>query len=87
MSMQILLKLKYVDMDGNEIFLRASNLLFTDIIDAKINGKVMEGVIFFKANSPLIQIADAKNQIVRYPHELLNVPNQDNTLLVITLKK
>ena len=47
----------------------------------------MENVIFFKANSPLFQIANAKDQVIRYPHALLNVPNQNNTPLVITLKK
>lgn len=80
-------EMKYTDKDGNEINLRASNLLFADIIDAKINGQEMDGVIFFKANSPLFQIADAKDQVIRYPHELLNVPNQNNTPLVISLKK
>ena len=79
--------MKYTDKDGNEITFRASNLLLADIIDAKINGQVMEGVIFFKANSPLFQIADAKDQVIRYPHSLLNVPNQNNTPLVISLKK
>ena len=80
-------EMKYTDKDGNEITFRASNLLVADIIDAKINGQVMEGVIFFKANSPLFQIADAKDQVIRYHHALLNVPNQNNTPLVISLKK
>ena len=80
-------ELKYTDKNGNEITLRASNLLLADIIDAKINGQEMEGVIFFKANSPLFQIADAKDQVIRYSHALLNVPNQNNTPLVIALKK
>ena len=80
-------EMKYTDKDGNEISLRASNLLLADIIDAKINGQEMEGVIFFKQNSPLFQIADAKDQVIRYPHALLNVPNQNNNPLVISLKK
>lgn len=80
-------EMNYADKDGNELTLRASNLLLADIIDAKINGQVMEGVIFFKANSPLFDIADAKSQIIRYPHTLLHVPHQNNTPLVITLKK
>ena len=79
-------EMKYTDKDGNEITFRASNLLLADIIDAKINGQEMEGVIFFKQNSPLFQIADAKDQVIRYPHALLNVPNQNNTPLVISLK-
>lgn len=80
-------EMKYTDKDGNEITLRSSNLLSADIIDAKINGQVIEGVIFFKANSPLFDIANAKNQIIRYPHALLNVPNQNNTPRIIALKK
>ena len=80
-------EMKYTDKDGNEITFRASNLLLADIIDAKINGQEMEGVIFFKQNSPLFQIADAKDQVIRYPHALLNVPNQNNNPLVISLKK
>ena len=63
---------EYARADGNENFLRATNLLLGDIIDAKINRQEMEGVIFFKANSPLFQIANAKNQVIRYPHALLN---------------
>ncbi len=80
-------EMNYRDKDGNEIVLRASNLLSADIIDAKINGQIMEGVIFFKQNSPLFHIADAKDQVIRYPHALLNVPNQNNTPLIIKLKK
>ena len=80
-------KLKYVDKEGNELILRKDNLLSASIFDAKINGQPVDGVIFFKENLPLLKIADSKDQIVRYPHELLNVPNQNNTPLVITLKK
>ena len=80
-------EMKYTDKDGNQLYFRVSNLLSADIIDAKINGQVMEGVIFFKHNSPLFLIADAKDQVIRYPHELLNVPKQNNTPLVISLKK
>ena len=60
-------EMKYTDKDGNTISFHSSNLLVADIIDAKINGQDMEGVIFFKDNSPLFDIADAKNQIIRYP--------------------
>ena len=80
-------EMNYTDNDGNTVLLRYSNLLFADIVDAKINGQVMEGVIFFKANSPLFDIANAKSQVIRYPHELLDVPNQNNTPRIITLKK
>ena len=80
-------EMNYRDKDGNEISLRASNLLFADIIDARINGQIMNGVIYFKDNSPLFDIANAKDQVIRYPHALLNVPDQRNSPLIITLKK
>ena len=80
-------QLHYTDKDGNKIMLKKSNLLSADFLDAKINGQIMEDVIFFKANSPLFDIADAKDQIVRYPHKLLDVPNQNNTPRIISIKK
>lgn len=80
-------EMRYTDKDGNTISFHSSNILAADIIDAKINGQVMEGVIFFKDNSPLFDIADAKNQIIRYPHDLLDVPNQNNTPRIISIKK
>ena len=80
-------KLKYTDKEGNELILRKDNLLSASIFDAKVNGQPVDGVIFFKENLPLLKIADSKDQIVRYPHSLLNVPNQNNTPLVISLKK
>ena len=80
-------EMKYTDKDGNEVILKADNLLSASLLDAKINGQVMEGIIFFKDNSPLFDIADAKCQVIRYPHELLNVPNQNNTPRIISIKK
>ena len=80
-------EMNYTDKEGNTVILRTSNLLLADIVDAKINGQVMDNVIFFKANSPLFDIANAKSQVIRYPHNLLDVPNQNNTPRIITLKK
>ena len=79
--------LKYTDKDGNEIIFKATYLLPADIIDAKINGQIMKGVIFFRDIPQLYHVADAKNQIIRYPHALMNVPNQNNTPRNIALKK
>lgn len=79
--------MKYTDKDGNELFFRNDSLLSATIVDAKINGQIFDGVIFFKDICPLFDIANLKDQVVRYPHELLNVPNQNNTPLVISLKK
>ncbi len=80
-------EMKYTDKDGNELFFRNDSLLSATIVDAKINGQIFDGVIFFKDICPLFDIANLKDQVVRYPHELLNVPNQNNTPLVISLKK
>ena len=80
-------QMKYTDKQGNELKFGVENLLSAGIVDAVVNGQEMEGVIYFKDQSPLFDLADAKNQVIRYPHELLNVPNQNNTPLVITMKK
>ena len=80
-------EMNYTDQNGNTVVLKTSNLLLADVVDAKINGQVMDNVIFFKANSPLFDIANAKSQVIRYPHYLLDVPNQNNTPRIITLKK
>ena len=80
-------EMEYTDKDGNKVKLKVANLLFAEILDAKINGQVIDDIIFFKQNSPLFDIADAKSQVIRYPHELLDVPNQNNTPRIIALKK
>ena len=58
-----------------------------------INGQPVEDTIYFyhdnKGNvikSPIFEVADQRNQIIRYDTELLDVPNQNNTPLVITIK-
>lgn len=87
MSQTLTTELNYTDKDGNELKFGCSTLLPADIIDAKINGQVMEGVIYLKGDSPLFAFAEAKSQIIRYPHELLDVPNLNNTPRIIALKK
>lgn len=82
-----LAEMHYTDNKGNSLNLGAAPLLSAVIVDAKINGQPLEDVIFFNAISPLFEIADAKNQIVRYPAFLLDVPNQNNTPRIIALKK
>ena len=80
-------KLKYSDKDGNEISFKLENLLSAGVFDAKVNGQPVDDVIYFKDSCPLFDIANLKDQVIRYPHELLNVPKQNNTPLVISLKK
>ena len=80
-------EMNYTDKNGNAVVFQSANLLSADILNAKVNGQEMDGVIFFKVISPLFNIADAKSQVIRYPHHLLNVPNQNNTPRIISIKK
>lgn len=63
-----------------------SALLPAKIVETSINGKIVDDVIYFLDESPLMEIARARKQIINYDAELLNVPNQNNTLLVIAIK-
>ena len=69
--------------DGN---IKASSILPAILLDCRINGQVVKDVLYFDRESPLLKLAEKKNQIVRYPVELLDVPNQNNTPLIISLK-
>ena len=71
---------------GDEIRLRKSTMLPACLVDAKINGQIIKDVIYFDREAPLYLIADAKNQIIRYDSNLLDVPNMNNTPLIITIK-
>lgn len=51
-----------------------------------INGQVVEDTIYFDRLSPIFEVADQRNQIIRYDSSLLDVPNQNNTPLVISIK-
>ena len=55
-------------------------------VTSLINGQPAEDTIFFDRQSPIFTTADRRNQIIRYDTELLDVPNQNNTPLVITIK-
>ncbi len=82
-----LCEMHYRDIDGNCLKFGAEALLSAGIVVTKINDQVMNGVIYFKDNSPLFDIADVKNQVIRYPHALLDVPNLNNTTQIISIKK
>ena len=68
------------------IKIKCAAVLPAVVVDAKINGQLIENAIFFTCESPILTVADKKNQIIRYDADLLNVPNQNNTPLVISLK-
>ena len=78
-------KLNYSD-GSDSIWIKKSPVLPACVVDAKINGQLIENAIFFSLESPILIISDKKSQILRYDCELLNVPNQNNTPLVIALK-
>ena len=63
-----------------------SALLPAKIVETSINGQIVDDVIYFLDESPLMEIARARKQILTYDAELLDVPNQNNTPLVIILK-
>ena len=55
-------------------------------VTTSLNGQPIDDVIFFTDESPILKIAEARNQIIRYNTSLLDVPNQGNTPRIITLK-
>ena len=63
-----------------------SALLPAKIVETSINGQIVDDVIYFLAESPLMEIARERKQIITYDTEILDVPGQNNTILVIALK-
>ena len=76
-------KLNYNDGTAEKIV--KATLLPCKRVQKTINGQKAD-VIYFTDKSPLLKIAQLKGQILRYNVSLLDVPNQNNTPLVITLK-
>lgn len=68
----------------------AEKITKAPILPAKRTEKIIGGkkqeLIYFYDESPLAKQAKIKGQILTYPANLLNVPNQNNTPLVIALK-
>lgn len=71
--------------DG-DIVIKDSMILPAVIVDITVNGQRVENAIYFDRESPLWILADAKDQVIRYDANLLNVPNQQNTPMNIMLK-
>ena len=61
-------------------------ILPCEFVTIEINGQPVNDVIHFYRESPIMTIAEQRNQILRYDTELLDVPGQNNTPLVIVLK-
>lgn len=77
-------KLNY-DGEGKIEKITKSAILPCYRVEKTINGQKSD-IIYFDRESPLLQIASLKKQILSYDASLLDVPNQNNTPLVITLK-
>lgn len=68
-----------------------SMLLPCDIIETKLNGQIVDGIIYFNGTPPLLRLAQARSkkkqvaQILTYDVDLLNVPNQRHTPTTIKI--
>lgn len=71
--------------DGSIERITKSAILPCYRVEKNVNGKKSD-VIYFDRESPLFHIASLKKQILSYDISLLDVPNQNNTPLIITLK-
>ena len=76
-------KLKYEDVT---LRIKEASILPCVVLNAEVNGQLVEDAIYFLGESPLWVIANAKSQVVRYDARLLDVPRQNNTSRVIALK-
>ena len=73
-----------LDYEGAENVEKAQ-ILPAERLEKIVGGKKIE-VIHFLGESPLAKIAKIKGQLLTYDAELLDVPNQQNTTLIIMLK-
>ncbi len=95
--MGTIIKINLSDVN-KELGYEGANSLTSTILPAffetqTINGQPVEDTIYFYhdengniVKSPIWEVADQRNQVIRYDTALLDVPNQNNTPLVITLK-
>lgn len=77
-------KLDYGDSDSL-VKIKKAPLLPCKRVEKTINGQRVD-VIYFTDESPLLKIAKLKGQILTYDAALLNVPNQNNTPLLLRSK-
>lgn len=71
--------------DGKKQRLRAP-ILPCKFVTTSINGQPIDDVVHFLDESPVMIIAEQRNQILRYDTDLLDVPRLHNTPRVIVLK-
>ena len=77
---------KALDYNGGKEEIITDTILPCHYKTEKINGQIVDDTIIFDRQSPIFKVADERNQIIRYDVSLLDVPNQNNTPLVIVLK-
>ena len=61
-------------------------LLPCKTLEVKINGQLVDGAYQFLDTSPILQVAELKNQFTEQPFELLDVPKLKNTEVTMKLK-
>lgn len=71
--------------NGDFVKIKKSPILPCYTVEACINGQKIDAVIFDR-ESPLFTIANIKSQFIRFDNSLLDVPNQENTPRIITVK-
>lgn len=55
-------------------------------VAASINGQILDNAIYLYDESPILTVAEARNQLIRYDGTLLDVPNQHNTPMNVVVK-
>lgn len=76
---------EYLKYNNGSPMILHSAILPAFYIEAYIGGKDVT-TIFFDRLSPLYSIADMKDQVLRYDVSLLDVPDQQNTMMNIAIK-
>ena len=76
-------KLNYNDGQQQKIF---SPLLPACLVSNYINGQLVDEVIYFDRESPIMEIARPRKQLLTFNAELLDIPKQQNTPRNITAK-
>ena len=76
-------KLNYNDGKSQQIF---SPLLPACLVSNYINGQLVDEVIYFDRESPIMQISRDRKQLLTFDATLLDVPKQQNTPMNITAK-
>ncbi|MBR1398111.1 MAG: hypothetical protein IJ563_11365 [Selenomonadaceae bacterium] len=55
-------------------------------VSTSINGQIVDDTIVFLDESPIMKVARDRKQILTFDAELLDIPNQNNTQMNITIK-